>query len=344
MVNFVRPLFTHSRVRAAGKRTIKGTSSAEDIAVIENFRGSHAYVLNTFQANIRNHSRDIALSVGQRLKRRNTILDKLVREPNMPLYAMHDVAGCRMVFTSVDDLNKVRSSMHVARWHHSLTHDGERYNYIEKPKSTGYRGIHDVYEYNVNSVGGVPWNGLKVEIQYRTLPQHAWATAVEVADLVTSSRIKFSDAGEHYLRYFQMASEIIARSAENRFSCCADMNNKDLCDEFVTADKRLGLLHTFENLRQTSGRGIAFKKNTLLIFRFEVPHGEEALIVRTFENVNRAIEAYDELEKQYGESADIVLVRGETEENIRDAFRNYFSDARAFVDLMNDGLAVLSNP
>jgi len=228
--------------------------------------------------------------------------------------------------------------MHGARWHHSLTNEEGRYDYITSPKTTGYRGIHDVYEYNVNSTGGIPWNGLKVEIQYRTLPQHAWATAVEVADLITSSRIKFSDAGQHYLRYFQLASEIIARSAEGHRSCCPDLSSSELVDEFNAADRRLGLLSTFDNLRQTSSQGIKFKRNTLLIFRFDVPKGEEPLLVQTYENVNRAIEAYDEMEKKYGESADIVLVRGETEENIRDAFRNYFSDARAFVDLMQTGL------
>jgi len=85
MVNFVKPVYTQSKIRAAGKRVVNGRGTLEDIGVIENFRGSHAYVLNTFQANIRNHSRAIALSVGQRLKRRNTILDKLLREPSMPL-------------------------------------------------------------------------------------------------------------------------------------------------------------------------------------------------------------------------------------------------------------------
>ena len=74
MVNFVRPLFTKSKIRAAGKRVVKERSSFDDIIVIENFRASHANILNTFQANIRNHSRDIAISVGQRLKRRNTII------------------------------------------------------------------------------------------------------------------------------------------------------------------------------------------------------------------------------------------------------------------------------
>lgn len=341
MVSFVRPSHTKSRIRAAGKRIVQGRDTLDDNVVLENFRGSHAYILNTFQANIRNHSRGIAQSVGQRLKRRNTIIDKLRREPNMPLVAMHDIAGCRMVFGTLDDLRRVRASMHGARWKHSLSHEIDKYDYILRPKKTGYRGIHDVYEYQVNSVGGVPWNGLKLEIQYRTLPQHAWATAVEVADLITSNRIKFADATEHYLRYFQLASEIIARTAEKTASCCADLSNRELSEEFKQADRRLGLLQTFDNLRGTSGQALKFRRNTLLIFRFDVEASEDALELRTFENVNRAIEAYDDLEKEFGERADIVLVRGESEANIRDAFRNYFSDARAFVDLVRNGLAEL---
>jgi len=341
LVSFVKPEYTSSRIRAAGKRIVRGNAIPEDHIVLENFRASHAYILNTFQANIRNHSRGVAKTVGQRLKRRNTILDKLSREPAMPLVAMHDIAGCRMVFESLDDLRSVRESMHSARWRHALLHDPRKYDYINSPKSTGYRGIHDVYQYNVNSVGGVPWNGLKVEIQFRTLPQHAWATAVEVADLITSNRIKFADATQHYLRYFQLASEIIARTKEGSKSCCSEMTDNALKNEFLTSDRRLGLLQTFDNLRGTSSRGLKFRRNTLLIFRFQVPEGQDALELRTYENVNRAIEAYDELEREFGKEADIVLVRGESEENIRDAFRNYFSDARAFVDLIRDGLKVL---
>lgn len=338
MVNFVPPRYTKSRIRAAGKRTSKGNATLDDSIVIESFRASHAYILNTFQANIRNHSKKYNVTVGQRLKRRNTIVDKLSREPNMPLYAMHDIAGCRIVLNNEEELHAVRESVHGARWKHKLLNQSNRYNYIDNPKTTGYRGIHDIYEYNVNSVGGVAWNGLKLEIQYRTLPQHAWATAVEVADLITSNRIKFSDASVDYLRYFQLASEIIARSAEDRYSCLSDVSDSDLKREFKSADRRLGLLNTFDNLRGTSARGLQFRRNTVLIFKFDVEEGEDSLEIRAFENVNRAVEAYDELEKEFGETADIVLVRGESEESIRDAFRNYFSDARAFVDLVRDGL------
>src|SRR6056297_1476560 len=152
LVNFVKPKYTKSRIRSAGKRIVKGSQQQDDNIVLENFRASHAYILNTFQANIRNHSRGVARTVGQRLKRRNTIIDKLSREPNMPLAAMHDIAGCRMVFGTLDDLKDVRASMHTARWRHALTHPIDRYDYIVNPKSTGYRGIHDIYEYRVNSV------------------------------------------------------------------------------------------------------------------------------------------------------------------------------------------------
>ncbi len=342
MVNFVRPQYTKSKINASGKRTIKATDTEEDRAVIENFRGSHAYVLNTFQANIRAHSRGIALSVGQRLKRRRTMLDKLVREPTMPLSAMHDIAGCRIVFSNIEELLEVRKSMHASRWRHALTHDVDRYNYIEMPKSSGYRGIHDVYQYNVNSIGGVDWNGLRVEIQYRTLPQHAWATAVEVADLFSSSKIKFSDAAEQQLAYFRLASEVIARTSEGLGSCCSELSDRSLAQEFEVAENSLGLLAKLDGLRRASIQEFPFKRNTLLIFRFDLPEGEEPLLVKSFKNVNLAIKAYADSEIEYGDRADIVLVRGDDEENIRDAFRNYFSDARGFVDLVRTGLNSLT--
>ena len=341
MVNFVKPTHTKSRIKSAGKRIVEARQSIDDTLVMENFRAAHAYVLNTFQMNARRHSEGYERTVGQRLKRRNTIIDKLVRERSMPLYAMQDIAGCRIIFQNQTELYKVRQSLREARFQHVRLNSLDKYDYIKSPKSTGYRGVHDIYEYNVQKSPGSAWNGLSVEVQFRTQNQHAWATAVEVADLITSSRIKFNDAKPNYLRYFQLASEIIARTAEDQLSCCPVLSSSELMDEFLSHDRRLGLLSTFNNLRGVRSSERRFRKNTLLIFRFGGAEGDDSLEMRTFENVNRAIEAYDELEKELGESADIVLVRGETEESIRDAFRNYFSDARAFVDLINDGIAKL---
>ena len=51
---------------------------------------------------------------------------------------------------------------------------------------------------------------------------------------------------------------------------------------------------------------------------------------------------YPILEKQLPE-LDIVLVRADTSDEVRIAFRNYFSDARDFIQLLDDGCARLGS-
>ena len=94
------------------------------------------------------------MEFAQRLKRRNTVIDKLQRKrtDGTPLIAdvtgMHDFAGCRMIFEDLEDLQRFRSYMHsstvMKNVEHELRHVSEKYDYIEHPKSSGYRGIHDV--------------------------------------------------------------------------------------------------------------------------------------------------------------------------------------------------------
>lgn len=339
-MSFVAPLYSASQVRNAGRRIRRGNPNLQDTLVLENFRASHAYVLNTFQMNARRHSFGVAASVGQRLKRRTTIIDKLRREPNMPLSAMQDIAGCRLIFRDLEQLYQVRGSLRSARFSHGRENDENKYDYIINPKATGYRGVHDIYSYLIAGGPGQSWNGLKVEIQFRTLPQHAWATAVEIADLITKNRIKFADAEDNYIRFFMLASEIISRTSEAKTSCCFDLSAQHLVDEFRVQEAELQLLQRFQRLRAARG-GLRIKKNTILIFRFDQDDEDGLLETNSFPSIGRAIEEYNHLEKSLGDVADIVLVRGENEQNIRDAFRNYFTDANAFVTLIEDGLAAL---
>lgn len=98
MANWIAPNFSVSRVRAAGKRIRENRANNEDLLVLENWRASHAYVLNTFQTNLRRRAKGAVVTVAQRLKRRATIFDKLTRESSMQLNTMHDIAGCRLIF------------------------------------------------------------------------------------------------------------------------------------------------------------------------------------------------------------------------------------------------------
>ena len=94
----------------------------------------------------------------------------------------------RLIFDSLRELDEFRADFHHARFFHKRRNEADKYDYIKTPKGTGYRGIHDVYVYDVNSRIGTRLEGLFVEIQYRTLVQHAWATAVEVIGFITESQ------------------------------------------------------------------------------------------------------------------------------------------------------------
>ena len=55
-------------------------------------------------------------------------------------------------------------------------------DYVRKPKTSGYRGIHLVYRYHNDRK--TIYNGLQIEPQLRTRRQHAWATAVDTRAFV----------------------------------------------------------------------------------------------------------------------------------------------------------------
>ena len=139
------------------------------MVVVENWRASHAHVIKTFQANLRRRTRNTNFLVGQRLKRRITIEDKLRRQPEMNLARMHDIAGCRVIFPTLVELLEFRKKFNSSRSkHRRITKERDQFNYIERPKSTGYRGIHDVYKYDSFAPSAKQWNGLSIEVQYRT--------------------------------------------------------------------------------------------------------------------------------------------------------------------------------
>lgn len=127
-----------SRVNRAGESIRQGTATTDDLFVIEDWRAAHRGVLNTFQAILRNRTRGTKVSVAQRHKRKMTIFDKLMRLPGMQLARMDDVAGCRLIFRSIKDLQAFRSKFHKARFNHKLRNDPDKYDYIRKPKRTGY--------------------------------------------------------------------------------------------------------------------------------------------------------------------------------------------------------------
>lgn len=336
MTDTTYPGGSKSRVNRAGDAVRSEIVTPEDLAVIEEWRAAHRAVLNTFQAVLRGRTRGKNVIVAQRHKRKNTIFDKLNRLPNMLLARMDDVAGCRLIFRNTKELNRFRAEFHNARFNHKMRNMPNKYDYIVHPKNTGYRGIHDIYEYDVNSESGKGLKGLYIEIQYRSLVQHAWATAVEVVGFITESQPKFEKGDERYHRVMAYASEILARAHEASLGPFPDLSDRNLLEEFLKLDNELSLMQTLRGLHQAKS-DISGKKNSILIFS---PRGE--LTVKSFRDATDALRELFELEIRMPEN-DIVLVRADSSEEVRTAFRNYFNDAREFVKLMDSGCAKLSS-
>lgn len=340
MARSTAPEFSKNRVNKAGRAIRKNEARSEDHAVIENFRASHAHVLNAFQASLRNRARNQDVTVAQRLKRRATIYDKLKRRPKFSLSEMQDIAGCRLIFKNIDDLTSFRSSFHKARFAHKLITSDDRYDYIEKPKEDGYRGVHDVYEYQSQRESGAPWNRLRIELQYRTIYQHAWSTAVEVAGLLTDNEHKFGRANDLYAEFFCLTSELISRTFEAKNSCRPQMPLKDLTAEINRLDKEIGILSVFRQYNSVAPHVSSIGPNTILVFNRRA-EGQERTSIRSFGSFAEAVRELGEIERvnfREADAYDAVLVRAVTgpgQGSIQSAFRNYFADTRDFMSYLD---------
>ena len=324
-----------SRINKAGDNIRNGMATIDDHHVVEEWRAAHRKVLNTFQAILRTRTKGTGITVAQRHKRKNTIFGKLLRFPGMQLARMDDVAGCRLIFDNLEDLNAFRNKFHTARFGHKQRNDLDKYDYIKHPKKTGYRGIHDVYEYDVNSISGKKLKGLYIEIQYRTLVQHAWATAVEVIGFITESQPKFQQGDKKYEELMALASEILARVYEDSRGPFPALSDREVLDKFLILEKELSLLKTLKGLNQAEN-DVANKRNVILMFS-----QDGKLDVRSYRDATDALRSLFDLEKQFP-NKDIVLVKADSSEEIKLAFRSYFSDAKEFLNLIEGACTQLS--
>lgn len=338
MASATEPTFpggSKSKVNRAGAAVRRGTETPDDLAAIEEWRAAHRSVLNTFQAILRLRSRGKDITVAQRHKRRRTIFGKLSRFPDMRLARMDDVAGCRLIFNSVKELYEFRNTFFKATFKHRRRNEDDKYDYIKTPKPTGYRGIHDVYEYDVNSEVGKHLKGLLVEIQYRTLVQHAWATAVEVIGFITESQPKFEEGDKTYVDAMALASEVLSRAFEGAKGPHPALSDEEVVRRFLAIDKKLHLMSMLRGLNAADTE-VSSNRNTILVFG-----GAGELETHTFRDATEALRALFELEKEMP-GRDIVLVRADSSDEVRLAFRNYFTDARDFIRYVERGCERLS--
>ncbi|MCQ2582591.1 MAG: hypothetical protein MJ160_01675 [Treponema sp.] len=128
--------------------------------------------------------------VTYRVKRIESILSKIERQPDMDLARVNDIAGCRCilqnekkVFQFLDELRKSTVLEIVKKNNSDGTSREYIFDYINEPKKNGYKSIHVICKC-IDKL---------IEIQIRDNTQHAWATLVEITDSIYKTKIKEKD-------------------------------------------------------------------------------------------------------------------------------------------------------
>ena len=202
--------FSKGKVDAAGIALIHPATPEqldEALLTINSWRALHSFPLNTFQKTLRKKAKlvDAQSLVAQRIKRLSSIELKLSRFPKMNLSRMQDIGGCRAVVSSAQEVYNLVGIYERSDLKHKITRKDD---YINTPKSSGYRGIHIIYTYFSDKRQA--YNGFKIEMQFRSQLQHAWATSVETVGTFIRQSLKSSQGEEDWLRFFALMSTALA--------------------------------------------------------------------------------------------------------------------------------------
>jgi ppGpp synthetase/RelA/SpoT-type nucleotidyltranferase len=332
---WIEPKNDTNQVNTAGRRLvdpdIEGNFYEEALEVLSNYRGAHAFPLNTIQQYLRKVSyiEDKDSLVAQRLKKLSSIVSKLNRFPKMRLSQMQDIGGCRAIVSNIVYINQIESIIKESRIRHILKNEKD---YIKTPKESGYRGIHLIYQYM--SDRNSTFNNLQIEIQLRTKLQHIWATTVETMGTFIDHSLKSSEGPGEWLRFFSLMSSIFA--IEEQCMCVPNTSEskqilikeiKSLCDKNQIISKLRAYKSIIKHIEKKG------KLNDYILLYLNHNDSNVEIIHFNKSDIDIATKSYIKYEKDISEgknNADVVLVSSDSIDNIKIAYPNYFLDTHEF--------------
>ena len=141
-----------------------------------------------------------------RPKRTPSIINKLKRFEKMSLRTMNDISGCRVIVSNQKVLKKAIKQVRRHKNYFAPSHDVDFRNYLKTPKDDGYRGFHLMGRFE-----GSDGKKRVIEIQFRTVIQHSWATSVEIVDIFTNQTLKSSSGDKKWAYFFENVSKLLTK-------------------------------------------------------------------------------------------------------------------------------------
>jgi len=300
--------------------------------VINNWRSSHDFPLNTFQNNLRRKSKEIDKNstVVQRLKRLPAMYQKLTRFDWLTLSEMQDIGGVRAVVNSNRNARRLVTAFEGSSFKHRLA---DKDDYVRRPKTSGYRGYHLIYRYRSDKKD--TFNDLKVEIQIRSQLQHAWATAVETVGMFIRQALKSSQGDKEWLRFFSLMGSEIALREKTPLVPGTPTDKAELLETIENYARKLDV----ENRLQTYGAALRVTADPTLrrsrYFLVKLEPTEHRVTVTSYKltELQQASTDYQVTEEEIRSQpqADVVLVSADSMAGLRTGYPNYFLDTSRFL-------------
>ena len=355
-MTWATPLHTRAEVDKAGD-VLKAWNTPSDhdmlvdewlewldaLEVINNWRSSHSYPLNTFQINLRHAARNVedAPLIAQRIKRLSSVSHKLDRFKRMRLSQMQDIGGCRAVVQTVAGVRQLETyyTKESRIKHKPKTHD----DYITTPQKSGYRGVHLIYRYFSDNPTTAIYNDMQIEMQLRSQFQHAWATTVETVGTFVRQALKSSLGPDDWLRFFALMGTAIAIREKTPPVPNTPTKKGELLSELNHYAAQLNVenrLSGYTNALRRMMRPTAEKAHYYLL---KLDTNNNQLTVDGYKATQFETASKDYLDAEKvakGKSGiDAVLVSVDSLAQLERAYPNYFADTRVFLQLMNQALS-----
>lgn len=342
MSPFEHRKYTSTEVRKAGNvlRVCLDVSIEEckkPLSVLVNFRALHYVPLNTFQAGLRVKLKKFCKNaiVAQRIKRLPTILHKLKRFEKMHLDRMQDIGGIRAIVDTMNELKELRKDYLASNkgFAHELV---ENRDYIECPKSSGYRGYHLVYKYYSKKCPPQKqeYKGLRIELQLRTKLQHVWATAVETFEAFLGDKFKSSKGDDRFLDFFKyLSSSFALMEGQAVLDDHKGFSQEEIYKKVAYYVKELNILQQIKTFSQVS-RSFSDKMGRKVGFGVLILDTHNKVIYFTPYSPSNEHSAYEhyssEEESSFNDSNRlVVLVKADSIDKLKKAYPNYFADLRS---------------
>lgn len=322
-----------NQITKAGKTLL--TSKSQDeineaIKLINKWRATHMYPLNIMKSSLvklLNQNNIVPVLISQRLKRLVSITYKLDLNESMGLGGMQDIGGYRAVLKDTKDLLRLQALLQTSKIHKLIKIN----DYVVTPKSSGYRSIHYIYEFNSKIE---EYDGLRLELQIRTKLQHNWATAVETAGIITKTSLKSSQGPDNWLEFFKITSSLFAIKEE--LPVLKEHSSKTMTDLMFDCElqsKKLKIINILKGLR-ISAKQIESKKITGDYYIIFINVLKNIVRIQSYSksNFDKASEDYASIEKSISEAEGaVVLVTSDSILSLKKAYPSYFLDTSEFI-------------